>query len=231
MVWVSLRYSSEQQTIESQEHVLREWCAQHRLVIGQLFKDEAITGKRDAGRKQFLEMIRLLEHGLAQPAPRGVLFWSFAREARNVVDAEYYKWLLRKKGFVVFTLADEIPQGELAPVFEAWTHIKDAEYVKRLSDEVRRGLEFRIAKGVPHTAHARIGYRLGEKVYLGPKMRRVNGVMKQVGERWGQKLEKDPGTRARVELAWQMALAGRPDYEIHQATQVRSEERRVRERV
>lgn len=227
IVWVYLRFSHDGQTIESQERVLTDWCAQYGLLIGRTFRDEALSGKRDAGRKDFLEMIRVLDAGALQTSrdprglPRAVLFWSFARMARKEIDSAYYTALLRKRGYIVFTLADDIPQGELAPVFEAFQRVKDEAQLHRLSDEVKRGLEYRIAKGVPHTGNIpRIGYRKGERVYLGPKLRRVNGAMKQVGERWGFKLEKDPGTCARVERAWAMALAGHPDYEIFKETRV-----------
>ena len=187
-VWIYLRYSSEHQTIESQAHTMQQWCALHNLTIAREWRDEARSGKTDAGRDGFTSMIAAVEHGDARNV-KAVLFWSFARMARNTNDAEYFKSLLRKRGLIVFTLADDIPQGALAPVFEAFKHVQDADYRKRLSDEIKRGLEYRVSKGVPHTGgKIPFGYMPGERVYLGPKMKRVNGVLKQVGERYGHRL-------------------------------------------
>ena len=219
-VWIYLRYSSEHQTIESQAHTMRQWCAQHNLLIAREFRDEARSGKTDAGRDGFNSLIAAVEHGDARDV-RAVLFWSFARMARNTNDAEYFKSLLRKRGLIVFTLADDIPQGALAPVFEAFKHVQDADYRQRLSDEIKRGLEYRISKGVPHSGHnIPIGYIPGERVYLGPRMKRVNGVLKQVGERYAHRLTQDPETRDRVARAWRMMLNGENDYQIFKATHV-----------
>ena len=219
-VWIYLRYSSEHQTIESQAHTMQQWCALHNLTIAREWRDEARSGKTDAGRGGFTAMIAAVEHGDARNV-KAVLFWSFARMARNTNDAEYFKSLLRKRGLIVFTLADDIPQGALAPVFEAFKHVQDADYRKRLSDEIKRGLEYRVSKGVPHTGgKIPFGYMPGERVYLGPKMKRVNGVLKQVGERYGHRLAQDPQTRERVALAWRMMLDGATDYQIFQRTHV-----------
>lgn len=212
LIWIYLRYSADGQSVESQEAAVREWCQLHQLAIGALFKDEAKSGTSVAGRSEFLRMFNQLTDGDATPRPAGVVLWSFARFAREVQDAEYYKWSLRHFGFVVTSLADNIPQGELAPVFEAFQHVQDAAFVRRLRMETKRGLHNRAAQGYPAGGFPPIGYRAGEKISQG---RRKNGE-----ERFLYKWEFDPATYDRVKLAWTLRLAGKSYHEIHAATRL-----------
>ena len=66
LVWIYLRYSSEHQTIESQGHTMQQWCTLHNLTIAREWRDEARSGKTDAGRGGFTAMIAAVENGDAR---------------------------------------------------------------------------------------------------------------------------------------------------------------------
>ena len=133
--------SAEQQLAEAQAY-----CAEHALELLShgVYIDAASGGSVD-GRAQFLAMIRELrrlapERGPRDPeAPAGVLYWDLKRFARNQDDGAYYSADLRRRGYTLVSLSDEIPGGELAPVFEALFRWKAQQDLEDLSKDVKRG--------------------------------------------------------------------------------------------
>ncbi len=206
-----LRHSpGDRQTIESQESHVREWLAAHHLPLVRVFIDKALSGTSTAGRDEFLLMVDLLREHRLQPSPQGVVLWSFSRFAREVKDAEYYKWTLRHEGYAVYSMTDQIPEGDLAPIFESFVHWKDAERSKEISRDAARGLRWLAEQGYSTGGFPPIGYRRSAPVEVG---RRKNGEA-----RLAYKWEIDPETEGRVKLAWQMKLAGASQGDIHRAT-------------
>lgn len=205
-----LRYSSDGQSLESQEHALCIWAQSHGLIIRHIYRDEAISGKSTAGRTAFLNMFHELVEGRAEPRPDGVILWSFARFAREIEGAEYHKWALRHFGYIVWSLTDNIPDGEYAALFETLAHIQDARFLKRLREETKRGLHYRASLGYWAGGFPPVGYITGPKVSIG---RKKNGE-----ERTAYKLVFDPATQSRVQMAWAMRIAGKSYLAIHHAT-------------
>ena len=72
--------------------------------------------------------------------PDGLVLWSFARFARDFDDAQYYKADLHRRGLVIISLADEVPDGPTGRLLEAVIDWKNDQFLKDLSKNVKRGL-------------------------------------------------------------------------------------------
>ncbi|MBA3826372.1 MAG: recombinase family protein [Ktedonobacterales bacterium] len=209
-VWVYLRHSpGDNQTIDSQASGMRDWCQENLWIIDRTFIDEAIEGSRE-DRPQFQQMM-----ALSRQQPRssdGIVIWSFSRFARDQLDSQFYKSDLRKRGFVVLSRTDEIPNNEVAPLIEAFLDWKNQRFLDDLSTDVKRGLTYLLEQGFWSAGYPPVGYQI-EKVSLG--LRR-NGH-----PRLANKLIKDDAMEERVSLAWSMKLHQNASYSsIHEATQL-----------
>jgi len=216
IVWLYLRFSSENQSIESQENALRAWCVEHHIYIAQTFRDEARTGATTAGRSGFTKLYDAVTARNAVK-PRAVLIWSWSRFAREVADAEFYKWGIRREGVHVWSVTDNVPEGEFAPIVESLTHYQDAKFLERLKTDTTRGLHDLAAQGYSSGGFPPVGYKRGAPIVIGKKK---NGET-----RYAHKWEIDADTAPRVKLAWDMRLAGKSFWEIHRATKLMSNAR------
>ncbi len=213
LIYAYLRYSSDNQSIESQERALRAWCDENKIILARTFKDEAKSGATVAGREDFLKLFHTVIDPTLTPKPASVLIWSWSRFSREVADAEYYKARIRYEARVqVWSLTDNIPEGKFAPVFEAFQHIQDQDARTRLITDTTRGLHDLAAQGYSSGGFPPIGYKRGESVVIGKKK---NGET-----RYAHKWEFDPNVYGRVKLAWHMRLDGKSFWEIHAATKL-----------
>lgn len=212
LVWCYLRYSTDDQNLDSQEQVIREWCKEYRLNLGPLFKDEARSGKTTAGRQQFLHMIELLEKATGVERPAGIVFWNFARFSRDYDDSQYFKAHLRRLGYKLQSLIDKIPSGLEGRVLESIKDYSNALEARTRSLEAKRGLHALAAQGYSTGGFPPRGYKRSAPISLG---RKLNGE-----ERFAYRWEIDPEWETRVRQALQMRLAGKDYWEIHRATRL-----------
>ena len=212
-VWCYLRHSpGDNQTIDSQKSGMISWCAASGQIIERFFIDEAIEGSRE-DRAQFQLMISLARQQDKQVD--GIAVWSFSRFARSQLDAQFYKADLRKRGYVIVSKVDEIPNNEMAPLIEAFIDWKNQQFLEDLSADVKRGLSHSVEQGYWPGGHAPIGYR-NEKINIG---RRRNGE-----PRYANRLLKDDQVSDRVALAWKMKIEDNASYlTIHEATHLYSD--------
>src|SRR5579862_9616204 len=151
-VWCYLRHSpGDNQTIDSQRAGMQDWCAEMGWIVDRLFIDEAMEGSRE-DREQFQLML-----SLARQEPRpvdGIAVWAFSRFTRNQLDAQFYKADLRKRGYVIVSKIDDIPNNEMAPIYEAFIDWKNQRFLDDLSADVRRGQHFIVERGT-----GRVGFR------------------------------------------------------------------------
>ncbi len=212
-LWAYVRHSpGEKQTIDSQIAGLRDWFTENGWVLERTFADEALEGSRE-DRAQFQEMIALARQGARQVD--GIALWSFARFARDQLDAQFYKAELRKLGYVLISKVDDVPNNEMAPIYEAFIDWKNQRFLEDLSSDVKRGLSFVVDQGYWPGGTVPVGYRV-EKVEIG---KRHNGEA-----RMGNHLVKDEDLAARVLLAWRMKIDDNASYlEIHEATHLYSD--------
>ena len=211
LVWAYLRYSSEDQNLASQESYVRAWCEYHRLVLGLVFKDEAKSGTTTAGRDDFLRLIEFLERG-PQPRPGGVVIWDLKRWSRNYDDSQFFKAKLRRLGYVLHSLNDNIPAGREGRIIESIRDWANEDEALKRRDDTRRGLHDLALRGYSTGGFPPVGYRPSERIEIG---RKKNGEM-----RYAHKWEIDPETEGRVRLAWRMKLEGKSHWEIHAATRL-----------
>jgi site-specific DNA recombinase len=202
-VWVYLRHSpGDNQTIDSQKSAMQVWCDEQGWIIDGWFIDEAVEGSRE-DRAQFQKMIFLARQDVKHVD--GIALWSFSRFARSQLDAQFYKADLRKRGYVIVSKIDDIPNNEMAPVIEAFIDWKNQRFLEDLSADVRRGLEFIVDLGYWPGGVPPVGYVANDPVVIG---RKRNGE-----PRIAHRLMKDPALAERVALAWQMKLDGNASYE------------------
>ncbi len=195
-------------SVSQQEAVIREFCAQNSLVLVHLFKDEARPGGSTVGREQFDAM---MSHFLGGAEEAGLILWSFARFARNDIDATIYKSQLRKAGYQIYSMSDNLPEGIYGRLVEYILDFNNALFRESLSKEVKRGLrhlvrEFGAMPGTPPLGFKR------EEIVIGQK---------RTGEpRTASKWVIDEELAPRVRLAWQMRAAGASYNAIHRATRL-----------
>jgi site-specific DNA recombinase len=141
-VWAYLRDSGGgTQDLGSQRAYLLAYCDYYRLTLIRLFEDGAVSGGSVVGRDQFELMITLARsHG--RPAVDAVLFWDIKRFARNQLDSQFFKADLRKRGYRLVSLSDDIPDSGFSSVIEAFLEWKAEQDLADIGKDSRRGLLF-----------------------------------------------------------------------------------------
>ena len=196
----------QDQSVSQQETEVRAYCAQHKITLTQIFKDEAKSGMSTVGRDDFWRMVHHFHNGAGE---RGVLIWRTNRFGRNINDSQFYKADLRRRGFIVHSLKDNIPEGSAGQLIEFALDWKDQIFIEQLSEDVKRGLRqlvqvYGCVPGIPPRGYKR------EKVVIG---KRRDGS-DHIGHRWVPDREMVPLIRR----AFQMRAKGSPVREISEAT-------------
>lgn len=182
-------------------------AARRGWVITEALTDQARPGSTTVGRKELDRLLAAATPGAAD----GVVFWSSARMARDVTDAQFIRATLRKRGYTLVYLTDDIPDmGMWTPLMEVAKDIQNAQYLDQLSKEVKRGHAGLLALGyVPMGKKAPPGYTISREQY---------GTHRDGAPMEGIRWVRDPERAARVTLAWQMRLEGHSYRAIHRAT-------------
>jgi site-specific DNA recombinase len=193
--------------VERQRAEIISWAASHDLIIPRWFFDPARSGRSTAGRDQFLQLIQYLS---AEKRPeKGVVFWEYARLARDFDDTMYYLADLRRQGYVAWSITDAIPdtlEGRLLESIIAW---KNAKYLQDLSRAIRSGQRFVISahQGYPQR-RAPMGYRK-EPIQIGTRRDGRPHIV--------SRLVLDPDIAPLMVEAFQMRASGATYAEIHNA--------------
>ena len=199
----------QQESVASQRRAIEKYCRRNDLVLVHFFADEARVGSTTVGREGLEDLLYLARR---DPRPvDGIIFWSFSRMARDQLDSQFIKIDLRRRGYVLYSMTDDIPDGEFAPVVEALIDWKNERFLKDLSQDVKRGLHDLAAKGYAPGGFPPRGY-LAEKVQIGVKRNGQPHIVSQ----W----VVDPELGPRVRRAFEMRAAGASYKEIHEATHV-----------
>jgi site-specific DNA recombinase len=202
-VWLYFRDSGgDTQDTASQEDYGLAYCEHYKLRIDHVFKDAAISGESVTKRDEFGLMIELA-HTSARPLVDGIIYWDTKRFARNQIDSQFFKSDLRRRGYKLISLSDNIPEGEMGILYEAFLEWKAQKDRDDISKDSIRGLAFivgmkdangnylSIAPGRPPT------FFRGEKYDTG--LRRNDGRPRIV-QRW----VPDPETWEKGKLVFQM---------------------------
>jgi site-specific DNA recombinase len=117
-VWYYVRHSpGDNQTLDSQISAIRRLITEKQWNLTREFKDEGLSGKSTHNRKAF----ELMTH-LARQKPRQadmLIIWEFSRFARDQLDSQFYRAELRRNGWKLLSMKDDIPKGPISPFFEA----------------------------------------------------------------------------------------------------------------
>lgn len=210
-VWAYLRDSGgsgQDRSVEQQLEIINDYCIQYHLeMIYPPFSDIHKSGSSTAARDAFNEMVALSasEH----LRPQGLLIWNFARFARDVDDSQIYKGILRKRGILIHSLTDPIPEGPYANVIETLVHVGDEQKRREAAFGAWRGLRHIVKQGAMPGTPPR-----------GFKRQPIAVISEQGVQRQAHRWVPDPEMKHRVRKAFQMRAAGRPLAQINKETRL-----------
>ncbi len=210
IVWDYLRDSggsSQELSVLQQAQEVEQYCKQYGLIHVRSNRDVARSGTSTTGREAFLEMIDLLRD--PQLRPKGLLLWNFARFARDLNDATYYKFLIKKSGIVIHSLTDPVFEGEYSSMMEMMIDFSNQEKSRQTSRDVKRALHSLAGQGFSTGGTPPRCY-LAEKVQV--------GVMRDGTPRVNPRWVPDPELWELGQVAWNMRAQGRSYRDIQAAT-------------
>lgn len=156
---------SQEASVGQQEAAFLAWCSQNGIVPGAVFKDQARPGSSVIGRSGFQDMMHHFRNGANEA---GLVIWSYSRFARDIDDAQFFRADLRRRGYVFYSLNDEIPEGPMGRLFEAAIDWKNQQFLEDLSRDVKRGLHDLVQRygavpGTPPFGFKRIPVEIGAR--------------------------------------------------------------------
>jgi len=206
----------QDRSVDQQNSVYQTFAAEHQLQIAIAFEDRARPGSTTVNRDGFEAMMAYLRsHGPKTPdGVAGVLLWKLNRFGRNVNDSQFYMADLRRQGFTLHFIADNIPiNDEIAPVFEALLAWKAQRDLHDIGVDAKRGLHQLVtmrredgsyegfAPGTPPRCYKREPVTIGRKRNNEPR----------IVSRW----VPDPAYWEQGQRAWQMRCDGYSIAAIH----------------
>ncbi len=200
-------HEDQELSVEQQEAQIRAWCLENNLLLTEIFTDAAAPGSSTIGRAAFLEMIRRFRTPGCQEA--GVVVWKFNRFARDLDDAAFYKADLRRRGYIIHSINDSVPEGLDGRFFEAAIDWMNARYLEDLRTDIKRGQRHLVDQygalgGTPPRGFKRQPVEIGTRRDGRPHI--VN--------RW----VPDPNQVETVRRAWQMRASGATYDQINRIT-------------
>jgi site-specific DNA recombinase len=196
-------------SVDQQERVIREWANRNNVMIGKRFAD-SVSGTTTDNRVNFLKMISYFQH---EAPERGVLIWRSNRFGRNIDDVQYFKADLRRRGYIVHSITDNIPDGPMGKLIEFALDWKDEVFSQQLSEDVKRGLadlvrQYGAVPGNPPRGFIRQPVTIGT---------RRNGQPHTV-----HKWIPDPGMIPTIQRAFEMRARGATLHSIQDDTKLYS---------
>lgn len=201
--------SKQDQSTGQQLSEIEAWCKKHDLILRHNFVDEAKSGGSTIGRDDFNRMVDLYRR--QDQRPQGLILWNYARFARDLDNAIYYKALIRTYGIVIHSLNDNIPEGDYGRIIEFFIDMSNEEKKRQAGYESKRGLRDLVLNhgcvpGTPPVGFMRVPVEL-------PKRR--DGE-EHVAHRW----EPDSEIMPRIKQAFDMRAVRATLRTIHKATRL-----------
>lgn len=198
-------------SIIQQEQAVQSWCVQNSLILLAIFRDEAKPGSTVVGRTQFQKMIQYFRDPSCQAA--GIILWRYSRFSRDIDDSQFYKADLRRRGYIIHSLNDNIPDGIDGRFFEAAVDWMNAKYLEDLKGDIKRGISHILKEHGALPGRPPVGFKR-EAINIGS---RRDGKPHTVS-RW----VPDPDKWDACQAAWKMRAAGASLIQIHNATHLYS---------
>jgi site-specific DNA recombinase len=220
----------QDRSVDEQINEWREECGERGLIPFKQFSDRAKSATTAQGRSALRAMVDYFVSGQADDdGVRGLYVWMYNRFARNEDDFAFFIATIRRAGYVVKSLKDQIPEGEFERVFEAVVSWKDAQYSRDLSRHIKRGQKhilnnYREDGGLyeiklPDGTIRKVQLSGGGAPPLGYERIKVETGKDRAGEPrhnsyWWKTNDEDLARR--ITLAWELAVKGASYAEIHQ---------------
>jgi site-specific DNA recombinase len=137
--------SNQDRSVARQLEALTAYCQQYQLVLRSPYQDAAKSGRTTAGRENFQRMVDTYDHPELRPV--ALLIWNYARFARDVDDSQLYKALFRKRGIIIHSLTDPVPEGRFSRVIEALIETANQEKAEQTAIDAADGLRSIVQQG------------------------------------------------------------------------------------
>lgn len=192
---------------DQQLAALQRWAVETGAVITTAYTDQARPGSSTIGRDGFEALITHFTTG--RPAETGVVVWKLSRFSRDPHDSAYFRAALRRLGFKFLSIGDNVPDNDMAPLYEAFIDLHNKKFLDDLSDDVKRALYDLVTKhncvpGTPPRGFKRTPVDLG----------RHRDGSAHIVHRW----DPDPDLIPSVQTAFAMRAAGKSLAEINAVT-------------
>lgn len=211
IVWIYLRHSpGDNQDLASQEAAVRKLAEEKGWIVGRVFRDEGKSGGSTTSRKGFENMM-----ASSRQKPREadiIIIWDFSRFARNLDDSPFYRADLRRNGWKLLSMNDDIPAGRISSIVETLIDWKNEQYLIDIRVNTKRGLRFIADQGCLPTGLLAKGYNF-VKVQISETMKKQDGT-----PRTGRKPVIDPEIEPLIVTAFEMKATGAPNTAIAEKT-------------
>ena len=154
-------HSQNEQSIEGQLRVCREFAKNNGIVIVHEYIDRALSGTSDK-RPEFLRMIEDARHKKFEI----VLVYQLDRFARNRYDSAIYKNRLQKCGVKVLSAKENITDDASGILVEGLLESMAEYYSKELAVKVKRGIKESRIKGNFTGGYVSYGYNIVNKKWV-----------------------------------------------------------------
>lgn len=197
-------------SVPQQRAALSAHAQQQGWQIVAWYVDEAQSAATD-DRPAFQDLLAACRE--TEPPFGAVLTWSGSRFGRDLLDSQFHRADLRRRGIAVISAnpAEAAPDGAMGYIIEALFDWKNEQFLDDMARDVRRGLRANVVAGYAAGGTPPRGY-LAEPVAAG--LRR-DGKPKMVA-RW----VIDEATAPRVTQAFGLFAQGASYAEIHAATRL-----------
>lgn len=200
---------SQERSTEQQSNEIKAYCLAHKLQLRHTFSDEAKSGGSTTARQSFNTMLDLYRD--PEKRPQGLLLWNYARFARDLDDAIYYKSLLKSQNITVHSLTDPIPEGQYGRIVELFIDITNEEKRRQTSTDAKRGLrdlvlQHRCVPGTPPRGFLRTPHQIGIRRDGTPR----------IAHRW----QPDPDLIPKIREAFKLKSTGATLNQIHTKTRL-----------
>ncbi|NMC30714.1 MAG: recombinase family protein [Pelolinea sp.] len=153
-------------SVDQQRAEVEKWCTENRLTLSQVFTDVATPGSSTIDRAGFQRMIHHFHEPNCQE--KGIILWKFSRFARQIDDAQFYRADLRRRGYIVHSINDNIPDTIDGRIYEAMIDWMNARFLEDLSMEVKRGIHYNLKNygtlpGIPPRGFKREEVQIGSR--------------------------------------------------------------------
>lgn len=161
------RFSSDKQTedsIEAQVRACREYAAGRGLTVGEVYADEAISGKgsKTASRRAYQRLLRDAEKGAFDT----ILIHKYDRIARNLGEHVNLEQRLSKLRVTLIATAQDFGDTKEAKIMRALMWSLSEYYIDNLAEETKKDHRETALKALHNGGYPPFGYDVVDQQYV-----------------------------------------------------------------